>query len=77
MDNLYKSMHESAAKYASAVGHLRGVLIGMCLYDEITPSRFKNIYDQLVYSYELSGSEISEFDMKRLQDRASEIGAII
>lgn len=77
MDSLHKSLHEMANKYAASTGQLRGVLIGMCLYDEITPSRFKNIYDSLVYSYELSGSEMAEFDMKRLQDRAVELGAII
>ena len=77
MDNLYKSLHETGTKYATALGHLRGVLIGMCLYDEITPSRFKNMYNNLIRSYEMSGSEISEFDMKRLQDRAVEIGAVI
>ena len=75
---LYNSINKIANDYASAVGHLRGTLIGEMLYeDNITPSKFKKFHSALLESYNLTGSEISEFDISRIKQRADEIGAII
>ena len=67
-----------AMKAAQAVGHCRGYMIGMMLYDDaITPPRFKHIYEAFKRSYELMGDDMGEFDISRIQKRAGEIGATI
>ena len=67
-----------AMRASQAVGHCRGYMIGMMLYDDaITPSRFKHIYEVYKHTYELMGDEMYEFDMSRIQKRAGEIGATI
>jgi hypothetical protein len=62
---------------ASAIGYLRGTIIGEMLYNDITPSKFKHLYDAYKRSYELGGNTMDEFDIARIQKRAEEIGAII
>ena len=71
---LYNSMSETANNYASAVGFLRGTLIGEMLYNDITPSKFKKFHSTLLESYNLTGGEMSEFDISRIKQRAEEIG---
>jgi len=75
--NLYKSADELAMRYAKSTGHLQGVLMSMALYEDITPSKFKHIYEALTRSYELSGQSMSDYDRERLTKRAGELGAII
>jgi len=70
-------LNELATRYAKATGHLHGTLISMALYDDITPRQFKFIYEALTRSYELSGQSTNDFDFKRLEKRAAEIGAVI
>ena len=68
-------IEETAMRYAQATGHLQGVLIGMALHDyDITPGKFKFIYEALVRSAELSGNAMSEFDRERFQQRAEAMG---
>jgi hypothetical protein len=62
---------------ASAIGYLRGTIIGEMLYNDITPSKFTHLYDAYKRSYELGGNTMDEFDIARIQKRAEEIGAII
>ena len=78
MSSLYKSMDEMAMRYAQSTGHLQGVLIGIALHDyNITPSRFKHIYEMLERSYELSGNAMSDYDRGRFKQRADELGVTI
>ena len=63
---------------SSALGHLRGYMIGELLYsDNLTPSRFRFIHETLQRSYELAGDTMDEFDFNRIQDRAAELNLTI
>ena len=67
-----------ASRYAESNGFLIGYIMGQMLYDDnITASRFKNMYDTIMRSHEITNTPISEFDMSRFKKRAEEIGAII
>ena len=67
-----------ASRYAESNGFLIGYIMGQMLYDDnITASRFKNMYDTIMRSHEITNTQISEFDMSRFKKRAEEIGAII
>jgi hypothetical protein len=71
-------MHVQALGTAGALGHLRGTIIGEMLYEyNITPSKFKHLYEAFKHSYELGGDEMNEFDISRIQKRAEEIGATL
>lgn len=71
-------LEATAMKYAQSTGHLQGVLNGMALHDDnISPSRFKMIYDALVRSYELTGSTMPDSDVGRFTKRAKELGATL
>lgn len=76
-ESLFKHMDELASKYATSNGFLTGYLIGQMLYDNITPDRFKSMYEAIVRSHEITNTPISEFDMSRFKKRAEEIGAVI
>lgn len=67
----------TSLKLSSAVGHLRGYMIGELLYNDLTPSRFKLTYDALQHSYELAGDTMDEFDINRIKKRADELGVTI
>lgn len=76
-DNL-EHMSNLATRYAQSAGHLQGVLISMALYDwEITPAKFKAIYEALERSAELSGNAMSDFDRGRFKQRADELGVTL
>ena len=77
MDSLYKTMDEMAMRYAQSTGYLQGILISMALYEDITPSKFKHIYEALNRSSELAGKTMMDFDRERLHKRAGELGVII
>ena len=66
-----------ALELSSAVGALRGSMLGMLLYYDITPSQFKFTYEALMHSYKLGGDYMDEFDMSRIQKRADEIGVTL
>ena len=77
-ESLFKHMDELASKYATSNGFLTGFIIGQMLYDDnITISSFKNMYEAIVRSHEITNTPISEFDMSRFKKRAEEIGATI
>ena len=77
-ESLFKHMDLIASRYAESNGFLIGYIMGQMLYDDnITASRFKNIYDTIMRSHEITNTPISEFDMSRFKKRAEEIGAII
>lgn len=68
-------IEEMAMRYAQATGHLQGALMGMALHDyDITPGKFKFIYEALMRSHELSGNAMSEYDRERFQQRAEAMG---
>lgn len=74
----YQHLDTMATKYASSTGYLIGYIQGLMLYDDnISPDRFKNMYDTIVRSHEITNTPISEFDMSRIKKRAVEIGAVI
>ena len=66
-----------ALELSSAVGALRGSMLGMLLYYDITPSQFKFTYEALMHSYELGGDYMDEFDIARIQKRADELGVTL
>lgn len=67
--------YDMATRYAQSTGHLQGVLIWMALNDnDITPAKFKLIYDALERATELSGGAISEYDRGRFVQRAETLG---
>jgi hypothetical protein len=71
-------IHKRALETAGALGHLRGTIIGEMLYEyNITPSKFKHLYEAYKRSYELGGDTMDEFDTSRIQKRADELGATI
>jgi hypothetical protein len=75
---LYNQMQNQSLNMASALGHLRGTILSEMLYnDDITPSKFRHLYEAFKYSYELGGNTMDEFDISRIQKRAKEIGAVI
>jgi len=75
---LYNQMHVQALGTAGALGHLRGTIIGEMLYeDNITPSKFKHLYEAFKRSYELGGDTMDEFDISRIQNRANELGVTL
>ena len=77
-ESLFKHMDLIASRYAESNGFLIGYIMGQMLYDDnITASRFKNMYDTIMRSHEITNTQISEFDMSRFKKRAEEIGAII
>ena len=77
-ESLFQHMDAMASRYAESNGFLTGYIMGQMLYDDnITASRFKNMYDTIVRSHEITNTQISEFDMSRFKKRAEEIGAII
>ena len=77
MDNLTNKMEEMVMRYAQSTGYLQGILISMALYEDITPSKFKHIYDALNRSSELAGKTMMDFDRERLHKRAGELGVTI
>jgi hypothetical protein len=77
MDNLTKTTDEMAMRYAQSTGFLQGILISMALYEDITPSKFKHIYEALNRSNELAGKTMMDFDRERLHKRAGELGVTI
>lgn len=66
-----------ALEMSSAVGSLRGSMLGMLLYYDLTQSQFKFVYEALMHSYKLGGDYMDEFDMSRLKQRADEIGVTL
>ena len=77
-ESLFKHMDAMASRYAESNGFLTGYIMGQMLCDDnITASRFKNMYDTSMRSHEITNTPISEFDMSRIKKRAEEIGAII
>ena len=81
MENIHKDVYDYAHKRvletASALGYLRGLVISEMLYYDITPSKFKHLYEAYSRSYELGGDTMDEFDISRIKQRAEEIGATI
>ena len=74
----YQHLDTTATKYATSTGYLIGYLQGLMLYDDnISPDRFKNMYNTIVESYKITNSQISESDMLRFKKRASELGVIL
>jgi hypothetical protein len=76
-NDTFNYIHKRALETAGALGHLRGTVIGEMLYEDITPSKFKHLYEAYKRSYELGGDTMDEFDISRIKQRAEEIGAII
>ena len=66
-----------ALELSSAVGALRGSMLGMLLYYDITPSQFKFTYEALIHSYKLGGDYMDELDIARYQQRAVELGVTL
>ena len=63
-----------ALELSSALGYLRGALIGEILYSNITSKQFHHMYETLQRSYKLGGDYMDEFDISRIQNRAKELG---
>ena len=76
-NDTFNYIHKRALETAGALGHLRGTVISEMLYEDITPSKFKHLYEAYKRSYELGGDTMDEFDISRIKQRAEEIGAII
>jgi len=66
-----------ALELATSIGYLRGYMNGQLLYGDITPSEFKSGYETMMWSYELGGDTMDEFDMARYQKRALELGVTL
>lgn len=64
-------------RYAQAAGYLQGILMSMALYEDITSSKFKHIYEAMERSYELSGNKMSDYDRGRFKQRADELGVTL
>jgi hypothetical protein len=71
------STEDQLMRYAQASGYLQGILMSMALYEDITPSKFKHIYEALNRSIELAGNTMMDFDRERLHKRAKELGVVI
>ena len=52
-NDTFNYIHKRALETAGALGHLRGTVIGEMLYEDITPSKFKHLYEAYKRSYEL------------------------
>jgi hypothetical protein len=76
-NDTFNYIHKRALETAGALGHLRGTIISEMLYEDITPSKFRHLYEAFKHSYELGGDEMNEFDISRIKQRAEEIGATI
>ena len=76
-NDTFNYIHQRALETAGALGHLRGTIIGEMLYEDITPSKFKHLYEAFKRSYELGGDTMDEFDTSRIQKRAGELGVTI
>ena len=63
-----------AMELSSALGYLRGALIGEILYSNITPKQFTYMHETLQRSYKLGGDTMDEHDTSRIQKRAKELG---
>ena len=63
-----------ALELSSALGYLRGALIGEILYSNITSKQFNHMYETLQRSYKLGGDYMDEYDTSRIQNRAKELG---
>jgi hypothetical protein len=78
LDNMENSILEQAMNKSSALGMLRGHLIGEMLYwDDITVRQFKHSLQALNRSYEMCGDVVDGFDMDRIKNRALELGITI
>ena len=66
-----------AMELASALGYLRGAIIGELLYSNLTPTKFTHTYEVYKRSYELGGDEMDTFDITRIRKRAEELGLTI
>jgi hypothetical protein len=78
LDNMENSILEQAMNKSSALGMLRGHLIGEMLYwDDITVRQFKHSLQALNRSYEMCGDVVGDFDMDRIKNRALELGITI
>ena len=66
-----------AMELASALGYLRGAMIGELLYSNLTPSKFTHMYEIYKRSYELGGDAMDTFDITRIQKRADELGVTL
>lgn len=72
------SILEQALNKSSALGMLRGHLIGEMLYwDDITAGQFNRTLQALNRSYEMCGDVVDDFDMNRIKNRALELGITI
>jgi hypothetical protein len=78
LDNMENSILEQALNTSSALGMLRGHLIGEMLYwDDITVRQFKHSLQALNRSYEMCSDVVDDFDMDRIKNRALELGITI
>ena len=66
-----------ALELSSALGYLRGAMIGEILYSDLTPTKYTRLYETFKRSYELGGDYMDEFDIARIQKRADEIGVTL
>jgi len=77
-NNMEQYWVNKAMTASTALGHLRGYMIGELLYNDNLPlSRFKFVYETLQRSYELGGDIMDEFDLDRIKKRAAELGITI
>jgi hypothetical protein len=78
LDNMENSILEQALNKSSALGMLRGHLMGEMLYwDDITVRQFNHSLQALNRSYEMCGDVVDDFDMDRIKNRALELGITI
>ena len=78
LDNMENSILEQAMNKSSALGMLRGHLMGEMLYwDDITVRQFNHSLQALNRSYEMCGDVIDDFGMDRIKNRALELGITI
>ena len=66
-----------ALELSSALGYLRGAIIGELLYSNLTSSKFTHMYEVYKRSYELGGDTMDTFDITRIQKRADELGVTL
>ena len=76
-NDTFNYIHKRSLETAAALGHLRGTIIGEMLYNDITPSKFRYLYEAFKRSYELGGDYMDEFDISRIKQRADEIGVTL
>ena len=77
LDNMENSILEQAMNKSSALGMLRGYLMGEMLYWDITVRQFNHSLQALNRSYEMCGDVMDDFDMDRIKNRALELGITI